>query len=176
MKACLPLWVFHRSNILWSKYSKREKQENSLRTQAELFLAKSWGCYQGCRFYSSLRFYYRTNVYFEWNLLRWMLLNMGNDKEIRKQSYFHSFKTRVLLVTEKEVVNCGHLHHLCVTSDIHTRVTTEVSQKGIHAALFRLRLRSSVMIRRIFQQSDPYMWLSDCAQDVYCVQPCLLST
>lgn len=59
--------------------------------QPQLFLAKSRGCHQECRFYSSLRFYYRISIYFERNWSRRTLFNVRN-KEIKKRPCFYSLK------------------------------------------------------------------------------------
>lgn len=131
--------------------------------QAELFLANSRGCHQGCRFYSSLRFYYRINVYFESNLLRRMRSNVGNNKEIKKQSYFHSLKPVFSRLQR------GKLHtaatftsSVCHIRHPHTDNNKTGGQPEGHPR--SLHLRSSVMIRRNF----PTEWPLHVIEDILC--------
>lgn len=124
--------------------------------QPELFLAKSRGCHQECRFYSSLRFDDRINVYFEWNLPRRMLFNVGNE-EIKKQSCFYSLKPVFFHLQRRKLHTTATFFTSSACHVRHTRVITkqEVSRKGIHARWFWLHMRSSVMNRRNFPAEWP---------------------
>lgn len=126
--------------------------------QAELFLANSRGCHQGCRFYSSLRFYYRINVYFESNLLRRMRSNVGNNKEIKKQSYFHSLKPVFSRLQRGKL----HTSSVCHIRHPHTGNNKTGGQPEGHPR--SLHLRSSVMIRRNF----PTEWPLRVIEDILC--------